>query len=208
MKALDIARCATNGHRAAELLDLHGTTAYRIAALEIRQSVTTTITDDDTPPGPRPHTSDDDGSRSAINDPTGNAAIANLSTNRLTHRIDTAIAAYEKAGRTLTTLLLNTVRDHAAHEKQVAELADDNGPGADWCASCYRDNRYLEPVATHRDGRIKYKGSCNWCHTFDATYRRPPPEQLLAMRHAGKRISQADIERAFKRPPQKKPAPR
>jgi hypothetical protein len=203
LKALDIARCATNGHRAAELLDLHGITAYHIAALEIRQSVTTTITDDDTPLEPRPSQPDDDGSRSAINDPTGNAAIANLSTRRLTHRIDTAIAAYEKAGRTLTTLLLNTVRDHAAHETQVAALADDNGPGTDWCQSCYRDNRYLEPVATHRDGRTKYKGLCNWCHTFDATYRRMPPEQLLSMRHTGKRISQTDIERAFKRPQRK-----
>lgn len=69
----------------------------------------------------------------------------------------------------------------------------DDDPGPDWCKSCYRDAGYLEPVATHPDGSVKYAGYCRWCRESPIT---PPPLELVRTKHAGKRISVAMWERA------------
>lgn len=200
MNPSDLTRIVANGRRAADHLDTKGRAAYNAAAAEIKQSVAPAPYDGPASELAERKPDDDDGFRSAISDPTGNAAIANLSSNTLKHRLDTAVKTFERAATTLTLTILNAVKDHQQHERDRDELDVDNGPGVDWCASCYRDNQHLEPVAVHRDGRIKYRGSCDWCYSFAAKHHREPPVALLDIHHQKGRVSEADIIRAFRKP--------
>lgn len=69
---------------------------------------------------------------------------------------------------------------------------DHDTSGDDWCFSCWRDNRYCEPVANGRYARY-----CRWCGEFYAAYRVVPPLELIKARHAGRRITTAMVERAL-----------
>lgn len=67
------------------------------------------------------------------------------------------------------------------------------GPGADWCVSCHRDNGYHEPISDEA-----YSDRCRWCREWRAEHGDDPPLELLQRRHEGRRITTADVERALK----------
>lgn len=67
-----------------------------------------------------------------------------------------------------------------------------------WCTSCWRDNRYHEPVGvrTGGSGAAYYAGLCEWCGRFRKAQGYLPSIELLRKRHsANPRISEADVAR-------------
>lgn len=86
---------------------------------------------------------------------------------------------------TLTGLILDTV------PREPDKPRDDEVPeGA--CENCWTDNRHFEPVS-------HYARSCRWCGDFKGDQGRYPPRALLRKRHAGQRVTTADVEKALGR---------
>lgn len=197
MNAADFDRLAVRGHRAAELLAGYGDTATR------RTRHTNTPLRGTSYDRERHQRHDlyreTDGQGGWVdhlapvpNDPTGETAIATSNTGRtlIAMRLTDAIADYDHAIAALTEMLLTLApeaRDDATTPK--VEPCDTNGPGAGWCRSCWRDEKHMEPEHTHSDGRVKHRGACAWCATFEAEYKTRPPLPLLRLRHQGRRIT-------------------
>lgn len=69
---------------------------------------------------------------------------------------------------------------------------------ARWCTSCMQDRGRHQPVAVHRDGRVRYKGLCAWCHDFIADYGRRPTASLIAKHHTPYvNVTEGDVLRAL-----------
>lgn len=75
------------------------------------------------------------------------------------------------------------------HERHTVDAPDDM-----WCTSCWRDDKYHEPVAAGR-----YKGLCRFCGDFRAAYKKRPPLKILQARHRGQRVTQPMIQRELRR---------
>lgn len=74
-----------------------------------------------------------------------------------------------------------------------AQPTDDDGtegPGPDWCRSCWRDDRHCEPV--------RAAGLCRWCADWNLANGQLPPVEILRARHQGRRITSALIDTCTK----------
>jgi hypothetical protein len=71
-----------------------------------------------------------------------------------------------------------------AKPQQLAAQAAADG----WCRSCFRDDQHLEPITTRPDGTPYHRDLCRWCGTWQAEHDQLPPVDILAQRHAGRRI--------------------
>lgn len=122
-------------------------------------------------------------------------------------------------------LLLRLLHDRAVKDRKIAEIAQrytrrrgvatTGGAGIDpdWCSSCQRDGGYCEPIGRLPDGTPRRRGKlggwlCRWCEGFLAAHGVEPPLEILRMRHAGKRITQADIAAALPKNGRKRTARR
>ena len=81
-----------------------------------------------------------------------------------------------------------------------AQVLED-GPGDQWCSSCWRDNRHCEPVTrrTTTDGTVGaplVRGLCRWCADFRRAEKMLPPVPLLELRHRGVRITEGQVRKA------------
>lgn len=127
---------------------------------------------------------------SGPSDPTGTAALLR----------DSAAADLAAILRHLGTLAHTADalgRHLAAYPVRAAEVAEADGPGGAWCASCWRDDRHHEPVTLSPAGIAYYGGLCRWCGLFRATWGTLPPVAILRDRHQGRRISEAAIRSAL-----------
>lgn len=132
-------------------------------------------------------------------DPTGTTAAARadrgvtpLNDDTLLHsRLKAAVGALDFDCGLVTNLVLQ------ACPTPPKQKQDDTGPGEGWCQSCYRNGRHLEPEATHRNGRVMYRGSCSWCWGFQSEHGQRPPVSLLKLRHTGRRITTRDVANAL-----------
>lgn len=71
---------------------------------------------------------------------------------------------------------------------------------AGWCKSCWRNDQQMVPV-TPPEGKSRlkrYRDYCRWCGDFVGQHKIEPPLELLKVRHAGGRISEADVDKAIK----------
>lgn len=78
---------------------------------------------------------------------------------------------------------------------------------AGWCASCWKNDQQMVPITVQpRTGMRYYRDFCKWCGEFKGTHKIEPPVELLRLRHAGRRITEADVNAALKaaRPATKK----
>jgi hypothetical protein len=69
---------------------------------------------------------------------------------------------------------------------------------AGWCASCWRNDQQMVPIEKDRHGLRFYRDYCRWCGEFKARQKIEPPVSLLALRHEGRRITEADVTKALK----------
>jgi hypothetical protein len=96
---------------------------------------------------------------------------------------------------------LSEVGIHLASRYAIVDAVEEDGPGADLCASCWRDDHWKEPVALRETGVPYRKNRCRWCASFESIHNLPVPLQILKARHAGKRIT---TEMVAKHLPQRK----
>lgn len=85
-----------------------------------------------------------------------------------------------------------TIKSLPAKEMQLAQVATEG-----WCVSCWRDDRWCEPIAKRPTGEPFYKDRCRFCGQWKAEHGQDPPLVILQKRHAGQRITQADVEKAL-----------
>lgn len=123
-------------------------------------------------------------------DPTGNAAVSG-------DRAAGDLRRLRREVEQLQLLLGRVVKIAGAYpvehlEREFVEAT----PGEDWCRSCWRDNKYCEPVSRRTNGQARYKGLCRWCGQALKDLGALPPVWLVERRHRGERITAAMMERA------------
>lgn len=139
-------------------------------------------------PGGPSSTLDDDGyPMPPVSDPTGDTVVdgtrARAQLDDLDGHIRAALDHLDQA-RTIQARALK------AHQPRPTLPAQDSAPtGA--CRSCWRDQRYWEPIA---EGQ--YAHACRWCGDFRGAEGIDPPLELVEKRHRGERITTRDVERA------------
>lgn len=131
-------------------------------------------------------------------DPTGEAAVGADRAAQAQARIDHAVTALADAAKTLAVEL--AAWSPPSTDMQRPDPASASAPEG-WCRSCWRDNRYHEPVGIRPGGTAPYyRDLCEWCGRFRAAEGYLPPVELLRKRHSpNPRISEADVARH--RPP-------
>lgn len=194
MNQEDLDRIADTLDRAAELLRKGRAVTALERAAAWRGNLRAANYDPSSRSGHRHDVYDEAGDTVVVavpNDPTGEARTTTV--DHLRHpRLVAAIGALSQAAGVAVELIVDTVPDAPA-------AVEDEGPGDGWCRSCYRDKRYLEPEATHRNGTVKHRGACTWCASFKAEHGIDPPLELLRKRHGGRRITVADVTAALAR---------
>jgi hypothetical protein len=124
-------------------------------------------------------------------DPTGNAAVTG----------DRASGDYRRLRREAELLqvqLGRLVKLTAAYPVEHLEREFvEPSPGEEWCRSCWRDDRYCEPIARKANGKAYYAGLCKWCGSFRSEHDVNPPVELLQARHRGERITAPKIRAAL-----------
>jgi hypothetical protein len=123
-------------------------------------------------------------------DPTGNAAVGG----------DRAAGDYRRLRREveqLQVLLSRMVKTTAPYavEHLTSEILVPTA-GDDWCRSCWKDNKYCEPVSRRPNGSAWYKGLCRWCGQASKELGGEPPTWLVERRHRGDRVTAGMMERA------------
>lgn len=130
--------------------------------------------------------------RRAISDPTGEAAMVNDRADAHRRQLLGLLNEITRA----TVKLADLVAVYPSVAVERAQLGQDDAVGTVWCRSCWRDNKYCEPVGVRTSGpdagKPYYVGLCRWCGSLGFE----PPPWLLEMRHHKKVIKQADIEKA------------
>lgn len=131
-------------------------------------------------------------------DPTGSAALGS----------DTASHARQQLARELTKSFtaMDAVEAILAAWPVVPSMVEDAepSPGEDWCVICWKDDRYCEPITTRRgSGQPYYRDRCRWCGDMTKLLGGDPPSWMVARRHRGERISQAEIAKATREKPGK-----
>lgn len=176
------------------------------ASLEFQPGPKAARTDPSTAGGPSLKDAEEDDERPGHSDPTGEAAIS-------ADRTAAAHAAYRA--------LLDWLDDNASdlrsrlgelvpHQPNT-EVSNCGTCGAPrptpskrrrdqvatevvaegWCKSCYKDDRYLEPIAP---GQL-YRHYCRWCGDFVGEHGHEPALAVLQVRHQARRVSTALVER-------------
>ena len=79
--------------------------------------------------------------------------------------------------------------------KRRNDLAAADVAQAGWCKSCYRDDRYLQPIEVDRSGHRYYAAYCRWCGGFKADHGVEPPLAVLRIHHQRSRVSVAEIQK-------------
>lgn len=188
----DLTRLAGQIRLAGELLDLDGENAWTTTKNWAATGISAQNLDNDR----TSNRSDDDGYPITIHDPTGNAA-SDTTTDPAAHdRLHRILVHVANDTGDLIDLLRtatpSTPKPGRA-EQQRAELVTDG-----WCTSCFRDGGYLEPITTRRgDGEPYYVDVCKWCGEYrSCNDGELPPVTILNDRHAGRRITQAMIDKA------------
>lgn len=135
------------------------------------------------------------------NDPTGETVIAerdvpsdamNAELVELLGQINTS--AYN------VRVIVKAAVPQATHLHKIGKETGADVAIAGWCRSCHRDSRYCEPVATRPDGSRRYSDFCNWCGEWAAAHKgEEPPLELVKLRHEGRRITSAMVERHTKK---------
>lgn len=71
---------------------------------------------------------------------------------------------------------------------------------AGWCTSCWRNDQQMVLIDVNKKtGLPYYRDLCKWCGAFKGTHKIEPPLELLRLRHAGRRITVADVDAAVAR---------
>lgn len=191
MNQEDFDRMADRGNRTSELARTRGEKALQVAAAW-KGNLRAANYDPSSGPGLRhdtyeekdPETGEMESHVVAVpHDPTGEADSHTV--DQLRHaRLVAAACAWELACATYTNLLIETV-PHAPKRN-----ADECPDGA--CENCWTDGRYFQPVE-------HYKKLCRFCGDFKGTEGQVPPLKILRLRHAGRRITRVDVQRALGR---------
>lgn len=69
---------------------------------------------------------------------------------------------------------------------------------AGYCASCWRNDQQMVLIEVNKHSLRYYRDYCRWCGGLKATYGIEPPLEMLKLHHAGRRISEKDMEAAVK----------
>lgn len=126
-------------------------------------------------------------------DPTGDQAVAPDAVAQMYGKLQKLMREIRSRCADIEHIMDQASHDPKKHPKRPDDKLDEDR----WCKSCMTDRGWLEPVAVHPDGRIRYKAECRWCHDYRADTGRPPTLGLLRKRHAGQRITEADILNAL-----------
>lgn len=170
MNEQDLGRIAENGQRAAELLTERGMRALTAAASWRNTQ--------------HPDTAPDLGDLTITTADVDRDKRDKLDPFRHP-RLVAAINAYSNAAATLTWLLLDTI------PRTPDQPRPDEAPeGA--CRNCWTDNQHFEPID-------RFKDLCRWCGDFRANEGQLPPLALLQLRHQGRKVTTADVDRALGR---------
>ena len=79
-------------------------------------------------------------------------------------------------------------------ELLAAQVAADG-----WCVSCHRNDQTLTPIQVQPSGVPFYRDLCRFCGEWKAEHRALPPLPILVLRHAGRRVTTADVDKALGR---------
>lgn len=140
-------------------------------------------------------------------DPVGNAAVARDQAARdqraLLHRMQELVS--------VGTRMLGVVAGYPTSPSELEHPTLDDEVGTTWCRSCWKDEKYCEPVSARPDGKPYYVGLCRWCgrtrkaiggdRLVASDQRGDPPTWLVAKHHRGERVTPGDIARAAERVP-------
>lgn len=172
-------------------------------------------------PGPRAHTTDPGGGNRwerdeatdevfpVATDTTGDTAVRRDPTALAFVRYRALLGQLEDLGHEVRDLLgqllrpqpntrveacstCGTPRPVISKRRQDVEANDVVKAG--WCGSCYRDDKYLQPIQTRPSGEPYYRTYCRWCGGFKADWGIEPPRPLLALFHTYGRVSVAQVE--------------
>lgn len=77
---------------------------------------------------------------------------------------------------------------------QIAQVAAEG-----WCVSCWRNDKTCNPIALRPNKQPYYKDRCRPCGEWKHEHGQDPPMSILAMRHAGRRVTTADVAMATAR---------
>lgn len=70
---------------------------------------------------------------------------------------------------------------------------------AGWCKSCWRNDQQMVPITVEGTANLRrYRDYCRWCGDFHGVHKIEPPLVLLKLRHDGKRLSEAEVDKAVK----------
>jgi len=70
---------------------------------------------------------------------------------------------------------------------------------AGWCRSCWRNDQQMVPIEVNKRTSLRYyRDFCRFCGAFVGQHKIEPPLPILVKRHAGRRITEADIAEALK----------
>ena len=69
---------------------------------------------------------------------------------------------------------------------------------AGYCSSCWRNDQQMVLIEVNKHSLRYYRDYCRWCGSLKATYGIEPPLEMLKLHHAGRRISEKDMEAAVK----------
>jgi len=124
-------------------------------------------------------------------DPTGSAAsgfdVADRDRKELLARIDRACQLLEEA--------VQIAARYPVHPTQLEDVTP--SPGEEWCRSCWKDDKYCEPITMKKGTNTPYhRGLCKWCGDRAKELGGDPPTWMVTKRHRGERVSSADMERA------------
>lgn len=98
------------------------------------------------------------------------AAAYQLELDTLTRRIDSDV---HRLRRIIAITNPDRPKELRHSEMTSAQLIADG-----WCPSCFRDNRYLEPLAAGR-----YSDRCRPCGEYRARENQDPPQDALRIIH-------------------------
>ena len=112
------------------------------------------------------------------------AARYHQEVTQLAARLDTDIARLTQ----IIAICCPARPKHLANRDVMAAQVAADG----WCVSCWRNGQHLEPVV-----KGQYRDRCRFCGDWRGQHHSDPPALIMDLRHAGRRITQNDVDRAL-----------